>query len=56
MRLESEDSKLLAMYNLSNPILNNNRLSLLDVESSLADEHAVLQLLVAFVSGLYQDS
>jgi hypothetical protein len=43
------------MHNLSNPVLDHNRLSLLHIEAALADKDTVLEVLVAFVAGLSRD-
>jgi hypothetical protein len=45
-------STQLSMHNLSNPVLDHNRLSLLHIEAALADKDTVLEVLVAFVAGL----
>ena len=43
----------LALDNLADAVLDHSRLALFDVEASLGDEDAVLELLVAFAAGLW---
>lgn len=40
------------MHNLTNSVLNHNLLALLRVEPAFSNKHAVLEVLVALVSGL----
>lgn len=42
----------LTLDNLADLVFDNNRLTLFDSESSLADKHSVLELLIALITGL----